>query len=296
MIFNRSNNGAEELRVATSSYYANADFEKIAGIVEQVQGEIARQIGADVMASIEQDYIGGTDSPLIRAAQRTVGYMSVLRYFRLNDISHETDGRKVKMDSDNERRPFEWQLERDDAMHLEEYYNAFDNLVMLLQDNATFKQSELYKRISGLCIKTASVLEWVSGVEATPHLYLRLVPYLYEAQLFVEKRLGSDIASAEDEMLKYLAQCAVGHRAMALFVQKTEMKALPSGAIREAVTSGGSSSRTTTQMLHDYYDHMMTLSSNYIKDMQCRRDELASCHDEHLVVPENSADNKYFIV
>lgn len=296
MIFNRGNNGAEELRKVTSSYYANADFTKISGIVEQVESELAKQIGVDVMNTIEQAYQNGDETPLVYAAQRTVGYMSVMRYFRLNDISHETDGRKVKMDSDNERRPFEWQLERDDQMHLEEYYNSFDRLVMLLWEDATFQQSELYQRIQSLAIQSAGVLEWVTGIEATPHLYLRMVPALYEAQQYVEKRLGSPFSSVSDDALAYLFQAATGNRAVALFVQKTEMQTLPSGAFRVAVNQSGSTKSSTTDQLHDFYQHVLAVSEGYVKDMQCRRDVLANAHDSHLVVPKNDAENKYFIL
>ena len=296
MIFNKDGRGAEELRRATSSYYANADFEKISGIVETVQREIARQIGVEVMDAIDAAYNGGEESALISAAQRCVGYMSVLRYFRLNDISHETDGRKVKMDSDNERRPFEWQLERDDQMHLQEYYNAFDRLVLLLQNNNTFKEGELYKRQQQLCITNAGVLEWVTGIEATPYLYMRMVPFLHMAQMKVEERLGSAIADISDEALKFLAQAATGNRGVALFVQRTEMRLLPSGAFREAVAAGGSSKSSTTSQLHDFYQHMMEVSENYVKDMQCRRDVLADAHTDHLVVPNNDEKNKFFIV
>lgn len=296
MIFNKDGHGAEELRQVTGSYYANADFDKISGIVDAVQNEIARQIGVEVMASIDTSYQNDQDAELVKAAQRCVGYMSVLRYFRLNDISHETDGRKVKMDSDNERRPFEWQLERDDQMHLQEYYNAYDRLVLLLQDNSTFQESDLYKHQQLLCISNAGVLEWVTGIEATPYLYMRMIPALYQAQLKVEERLGFAIANIADESLKFLAQAATGNRGVALFVQRTEMRLLPSGAFREAVTAGGSSKSSTTSQLHDYYQHMLEVSEGYVKDMQCRRDVLADEHTEHLVVPANDKDNKYFVV
>lgn len=296
MIFNRNGKGSEELRTSTGSYYANADFDKIAGIIEQVQAETGRIIGTEVMSAIDKRYQAGESDDTIRAAQRVVGYMSAIRYFRLNDISHETDGRKVKMDSDNEKRPFEWQLERDDRMHMEEYYSALDELVYLLRENETFQKSDLYRSISKLCIKTAGVLAWVTGIEITPHLYLRLVPSLYEAQLYVEKRLGSSTQEIDDELLDYLAKAAIGRRAVALFVRKTEMKSLPGGAFREAINFGGFSVRSTTEMLHDYYNHMLQASEAYVHDMQHRRDEIAGGAVQHLVMPNNDAKNKYFIV
>ena len=294
MIFNRLDNGAAELRLATGSFYANADFSKIERLVEAAQSEVARLLGKDVMAAIEADYQEGKDTPLVRAAQRAVGYMATLRYFRLNDISHETDGRKVKMDGENERRPFEWQLERDDAMHLAEYYNALDELVTLLMDDEQFRQTELYARISSLIIGHAGVLEWVTGIEATPHLFLRMVPMLHEAQLYVAKRLGGDLATIDDEQLAYCAKAAVGNRAVALFVEKTEMKALPGGAFREAVSGGGRSVGSTTSQLHDFHDHLVRVSENWVHEMQHRRDELAGVEGEHLIMPVNDAKNKFF--
>ena len=283
--------------MATSSYYANADFDKIAGIVRQVQTELAKQVGSDVMNAIDTAYNDGEDSPLIAAAQRTVGYMATLRYFRLNDISHETDGRKVKMDGENERRPFEWQLERDDRMHLEEYYRAFDHFVTLLMDDATFKKGELYRRLSSLLITKADTMEWVTGIETSPHLFLRLVPLIHEAQLYVQKSYGeSPLAGIEDESLKFLAQCAIGHRALALFVRRTEMKALPAGAFRTAISGGGTTERSTTEQLHDFYREEMECSEGYVHDMQTRRDALADEAVSHFVMPENDAANKYFRV
>lgn len=297
MIFNRADNGSEELRQATGSFYANADFDKIAALVEQVQGEVAKQIGTEVMASIDADYNDGKDSELIHAAQRTVGYMATIRYFRLNDISHETDGRKVKMDGENERRPFEWQLERDDQMHMEEYYNAFDHLVTLLMDDETFQAGTLYQRISALLVDSASALEWATGIEVSAHLFLRLVPLLHEAQMYVQKSYGEQpLSGIADETLKFLAQCAIGHRALALFVRRTEMKALPGGAFRTALTGGGRSESSTTEQLHDFYKEELRCGEEYVHDMQTRRDALADEGVDHLVMPENEEGNKFFRV
>lgn len=283
--------------MVTCSFYANADFTKIAGMVAAVQAEVAKIIGDDVMETIEAAYNQGGDSDIIRAAQATIGYMATMRYFRLNDISHETDGRKVKMDGENERRPFEWQLERDDRMHLEEYYNSFDRLIGLLMEDSNFQQSKLYQRMSGLVVKDCETLNWVTGIEFSNHLLIRLLPLLNEAQMYVQKSYGSaPLSEITDEGLLFLVQSAIGHRAMALFVRRTEMKALPAGAFREVITSGGGKGDNTTEQLHDYYRHEMETAEGYVHDMQTRRDEMANESCEHLVMPENDEGNKFFRV
>lgn len=297
MIFNREHNGSEELRRATGSFYANADFSKISAIVEQVQGEVGKQIGTDVMAAIDEDYNNGEDSELIKATQRTVAYMATMRYFRLNDISHESDGRKVKMDPENERRPFEWQLERDDQMHLEEYYHAFDHLVTLLMDDSTFQESALYTRLQALLIQDVDTLQWVTGIEITPHLFLRLIPLLHEAQIYVQTAYGeAALSSIEDESLLFFAQSAIGHRAMALFVRRTNLRALPAGAFKTALMSGGKKETSTMKQVYNYYKDEISCAEGYVHDMQTRRDTLANESVDHLVMPENDEQNKFFRV
>ena len=297
MIFNRRNNGAEELRMVTCSFYANADFTKIASMVATVQTEVAKIVGADVMGAIEAAYEQGEDSEIIRAAQATIGYMATMRYFRLNDISHETDGRKVKMDGENERRPFEWQLERDDRMHLEEYYNSFDRFIGLLMADTNFQQTQLYQRMNGLVVKDCETLQWVTGIEFSNHLLIRILPLLNEAQMYVQKAYGeAPLSGIDDEGLLFLVQSAIGHRAMALFVRRTEMKALPAGAFREVIMSGGGKKDNTTEQLHDYYREEMQTAEGYVHDMQSLRDYRANENVAHLTMPENDENNKYFRV
>ena len=76
MIFNRRNNGAEELRMVTCSFYANADFTKIASMVATVQTEVAKIVGADVMGAIEAAYEQGErcgTSDLMTSVMRPTG-------------------------------------------------------------------------------------------------------------------------------------------------------------------------------------------------------------------------------
>ena len=170
---------AEQLRSLTGSYYANNDFSKISSIVTAVEKELLQLLGMQSFNSL------GTDAKT--AAQQAVAYMATMRFYRLNDISHEDVGRKVKIDKENEARPFEWQLARDDRAHLEEYYRALDRLVDSLQDDNTFKQSKIYQRMQLLIVKDADIMNYLTGIDHSPWLYIRLIPFLAESQRFVEK-------------------------------------------------------------------------------------------------------------
>jgi hypothetical protein len=170
---------SEDLRNLTGSFYANNDFSKIENTIKGVETDICRILG---MQSLE-----GLAGDAKLAAQQAVAFMATMRFYRLNDISHENAGRKVKIDKENEARPFEWQLARDDRAHLEEYYRALDRLVFCLMGNENFHQSALYQRIQKVIIGNADELTWLTGIEPSPWLYIQLLPFLLESQQFVEK-------------------------------------------------------------------------------------------------------------
>lgn len=187
---------AEQIRNLTGSYYANNDFTKIEHIVKGVEQELC--------TTLSMDTLDGLEGEAKLAAQQAVAYMATMRFYRLNDISHENAGRKVKIDKENEARPFEWQLARDDRAHLEEYYRALDRLVDSLQSDTAFQQTRLYKRMNSLIVKDADSLSYLTGLDPSPWLYLRLLPYLDESQRFVAKAYGTGfrdgIAEAGDEL------------------------------------------------------------------------------------------------
>lgn len=134
MIFNRDHNGAEELRNLTGNYYANNEFNKIRSDVKAATYSLCRIIGDAVYNRALQAYTNkeesGTDEgqiadvdKFIGLVQRPIAIMATLQMYRKNDVSHEDSGRKVVVASDGtDKIPWEWQLDRDDTIHMEEYY------------------------------------------------------------------------------------------------------------------------------------------------------------------------------
>lgn len=119
MIFNKKENGTKELRELTGNYYANNDFGKIKGEIELATEELSALIGEEVYKKAEEAYLNDTteEDELVRKVQRPIAIMATLRMYQKNDLSHEDDGRKFKIATDNsEKLPWEWQLDRDDAL------------------------------------------------------------------------------------------------------------------------------------------------------------------------------------
>ena len=165
MIFNKNKNGAKELRELTGSYYANNSFSKISGDIEVATEELTVLIGEPVMQLAEKYYQNGEDNELVRKVQRPIAIMATLRMYQKNDLSHEDDGRKFKMATDNsEKLPWEWQLDRDDALHLEDYYRSVDALIRYLNKTGLqeWMQTDTYKPLSGLSFVMETPLTCIS--------------------------------------------------------------------------------------------------------------------------------------
>ena len=286
---------SEQLRNLTGSYYANNDFEKIESTVMAVEYELQATIGLSSLDSLKGDALS--------AAQRAIAYMATMRFYRLNDISHEHEGRKVKIDRENEARPFEWQLARDDRAHLEEYYRAIDRLIYALRDNTEFKESDIYKRQQNLIITTADTLTWLTGADNSPWLYLRMVPFLADSQRFVEKAYGDCLTPenfgdlfASTDTIVYAAQKSVALGAIALMGRRLSLQAMPYGLMKIFESDGGGNRKEAAALdrLDDYLKHLSNEQQYWLNEMKHLRD-IASDKEQvtHLQMPENDPQNKY---
>lgn len=288
-------NTSKELRELTGSYYANNDFEKIKNIVDAVELELCSTLG---MATLEN-----LTGEALLAAQQAVAFMATMRFYRLNDISHENAGRKVKIDKENEARPFEWQLARDDRVHIEEYYRALDRLIHALQDNTEFKESDIYKRQQSLIITTADTLTWLTGADNSPWLYLRMVPFLADSQRFVEKAYGDRLTPdgfgdlfASTDTIVYAAQKAVALGAIALMGRRLSLQAMPYGLMNVFDSDGGGNRKEAAALdrLDDYLTHLSDEQRYWIEEMKQLRDRAAGGElSTHLQMPENDPHNKF---
>ena len=301
---------SEQLRNLTASWWANADFSRIAFIIYDVEHELAAIIGHDTMQWLSEGDGRGTDAYLHAAS--AVGYMACMRYYRLNDISHQDGGRKVKIDKDNEARPFEWQLARDDRAHLEEYYRALDRLLAALQSVEAFRASKIYQQMQQLIIADADTLSTLTGLDPSPWLYVRLVPFLLESQHFVERAYGSPLAALAQSAdgfppsspLLEAAQRATALGAIALMGRRMSLQQLPYGLMQLVVSNGGGNQETqpTIDQLANYLRHLSHDQHYWLNEMRTLRDQAVASVSggspagvpTYLQVPDNAPGDKCF--
>ena len=290
---------AEQIRNLTGSYYANNDFKKIESILLSVEDEISDIIGHNMMAQLAAESEGGQsiNPKAVKSCQQAVAFMATMRFYRLNDISHENSGRKVKIDKENEARPFEWQLARDDRAHLEEYYRALDRLMRALEDDPRFQETDTWKRKNVLIVKDADSLSYLTGVEPSPWLYVRMIPYLVDSQRFVEKAYGSALSGITgDDELEHAAQMAVALGAIALMGRRSSLQTLPYGLMKIFESNGGGNTQEAASIdqLNDYLKYLSKEQHYWLNEMKNLRDEAAGTEKAtHLQMPENDKQNKF---
>lgn len=238
---------SEQLRALTGSYYANNDITKMEGEISQAADELGRLIGHSIIAKAEAAEEGDELRTLV---QRPVAILACLRMYQKNDLSHEDDGRKFKVSTDGvDKIPWEWQLDRDDAIQMEAYYRAVDSLVDYLNTNLPdeWKQSRLYRETRSLIVKDAEEFDRYYPIQRSGRIFLLLVPFIREAQeMTVKPAYGKTewetlITEGEDESeAHYAASMAVCLLAMSAALTRLPLKVLPCGVVRGYLAESGS--------------------------------------------------------
>lgn len=303
MIFNKNNTGSRELRELTGNYYATNDFAKITGEINAAADEITALISTKVYATIEDYYTSNAvgKEEIIRKLQRPIALLATLRLYQRNDLSHEDSGRKFKIDGANEKLPWEWQLDRDDAIHLEEYYKSVDVLIRALNasDITEWKQTKAYVQAQKLIIRSGADFEDYFPINRSERTYLLLSPFIREAQmLHVERAFGSGWSAlladstVNESSVHYAACKAVALLAMSTALKRNQLKLIPAGVIRSYVAESGAmnsdpASLEDVRLLSEWmYDDAMV----WLEEMKKARDGVTT---ERQIMPKNDPNNKY---
>lgn len=221
MLFNKTEKGTEDLRKLISFLYKSIKFEDIVPDLELAHEEMEAIVGSEVMEAAEDHYLLETyETPetdeeklltkLVNHLQLPIAYLAYKEYAATNDISHDSNGRKMVMDPASEKMPFEWLLERDDHAILSKAYKTTDRLIKFLDDNfdkapisTTWATSEAYG-LSKLCfINSATEFDAIFPIEKSRRFFLAVLPLIKENELLrIRPVLGITLFDAMKEKIK----------------------------------------------------------------------------------------------
>lgn len=305
MIFNLNKQGAAELRRMTGNYYAGNDFSAIEMDIEDATDELIQVIGRAVYDKAENAYLKGDGNDqvrLVQLVQRPIALLATLHYFQRNDVSHEDSGRKVKLSSDGtDKIPWEWQLDRDDSIHLQAYYSAVERLIRWLNESkdADWKNSDAYRNAAGLLIRSGREFDTYFPISQSERMYILLLPFLREVQIAtVSPSYGEGFDKLLDATsdVRYAASKALALLTMSVALRRMPLQLIPYSVVQGFNAANGMvdsqpASLADTQRMAAMLE---ADAADWLERMRKLRDG-ASGEDIPLL-PSNSKTNKYFRV
>lgn len=307
MLFDKVQNGSEELNSLTGQWFASTPFYLIRTEIDFAAQELGSVVGSEVVDAAEEAYLAGTDPDFVDAVRLPVAFRAIARYAQLSGVSHEGTGRKVKMD-DNEKMPFEWMIDRDDRAMLDRYYRALDALYRYLEKNevASWMSSPM-RALTGRCIvRNLNEFERFYPVDGSQYAWHLFVPLIVDAQEnVVEPFVGAEIwerilsADGSDDAtaLRLRSRAALLAVLIALVTaaRRWSLDILPLSVARRFSPSyqGNRESRAAETREIDWFIEKTTAQIAQVKD---DLKKLAGTAGEACLLPENDPTNKFATV
>jgi len=330
MLFNYNNNGSDELRSILGTYYASNDFDIIAPFIKIEERKIRDLIGQDLFDRIHDFYNSqssgsGSSSTenqesttinqqLLDLVRYPVAVFAQLRHGQSNLVSHEDTGRKVKIDPENEKMPWEWMLDRDDSAQMHLGFEALENLFEFLDDNindiSEWKSSNAWKKSQYLFITDAVQFDEIYPIDKSRRFYYSVSSLMAEVERkTIRPAIGNLYFELKDEMqssggisdehsdLYYLVCDAIPLHTMILAAQRFNIQIMPEGVTQRILSESESRNAATNasaDVLDAYINHLQPIADDAINDI--KKFILATDPEanDYPIKPNNSPDNKFF--
>lgn len=264
MLFNKDNNGSEELQQITGYYAAANQFSVIEAEVKDATRAVAGLVGSGVVAAADSAYHNNQNPDFVAAVRTPIAILAVARYSRGNLVSHEDSGSKVKVDG-NEKMPWEWMLDRDERAQQERWYRALDALYAYLETTNpdSWQNSDARARVGRSIVRALDEMEAVYPVDGSFYVYYMLQNLVVECQGQLRKMIGDEkwalitanpVADANMELLRVCQRWAI-LSALVKAVRRWSLEVFPLSIARRFCPSynGGRSSRAATREEMDAY-------------------------------------------
>ena len=216
-LFNKNDNGAQELVKALGMISDAVDFSKWEPVMPMAMRQFSGIVGSDVLYHLCRLY--AQDSPtdgeqlLVDYAQQAVAFFAWLRVIPTLDAQHGAAGRQKKL-GENEKGMTALQEYKDELNILNLAYEAVDCLVeQLEQQNTDFWLKSRARQLMGrLLIRNKPEMDEYYHI-GSHRLFLVLAPIMREVQRSeILPRIGKERMKALQDYLKRQAQ---GHEGAA---------------------------------------------------------------------------------
>jgi len=261
MLFNKSNNGQSELKALLGFLHASNSFANIQTDILLEEENMIELIGKPVMDKAQAHYSSVNYNTageyalldnLVHYIQLPVAYYATHNYASHSDVTHGDDGRKVVIDSANEKMAWEWMIARDDEATLNKAHKTTDRLISFLDANAAniseWKDSDAQKLARSLFINTAKQFSDIFPIDNSRRFFIKILPFIRESErkhllpVLGKTRyddmkaaiLSGDFTDKEDMLL--LIRVPLVYYALSLAVKRLSISILPNGIFQDYIS------------------------------------------------------------
>lgn len=320
ILFNKNSNGAVELKEITGSYYANNDFKKIQSEILDKTEKIINLVGEDVYELAEDFYHGNDHSDenlqaLTQHLQLAIAYGAAVDFFRLNIVSHEDSGRKLKL-GQNEKMPWEWMLDRDDEIHQQKANAAIDRLIAYLDksDLQEWKDSDAQKATRALFVNNTLLFDSIYPIDKSGYFFHSILPFIGEVQrtqimpaLGPQKYLellqfhqnSDNSGNSEDadlELLLVLVQQVIPLLTILIAVERLSISVMPYGLVQQFKSERQTKNAglIATEDAIKKFSLRLDRSAQRAFDIMKKQVNSDFDYDDYPLLPDNPEDQKFF--
>jgi len=324
MLFNKNNNGNEELRKLTGSYYASNDFNKIIQDIILSEEDLIKIIGQEVYDRAENFYNltdedlatltdeeRELDDSLLERVRLPIAIYATFMMYRKNDISHESSGRKVKMDPENEKIPWQWQLERDDEIQLESYYRSIDRLIdwMDVKEIPEWINTDTKKAMTKQLIKSAAEFDLYYPIDRSSRFFVMVSPFVREVERkYIRPALGKELyekyigivtdppLSDAEKAWKEWIYPAIPLLTMSIAFRRMPLALIPFGVVRNYISQSQTMNASNPAGMDEIFALARDLEKQGLTAIADFKNERSGSEVLFPLLPNNDPANKYMKV
>lgn len=306
-------NDSKTLRKLSSSWFESNDFKNIELDVEMETEELAKIVGDDIIdlaqGIADKDSTTEDESKLLQRVQLPIALMAVFRYYQSNTVSHD-DTRKLKIDAVNEKIPFQWMLDRDDAAHLAKAQRAVDRLISFLDKSKIEQWISSPQKVATkkLFVNNTDVFGDYYPIDNSARFYYLAAPLLREVQTnAIKDALGADyeplltnfqendLSNFQKELLEFVRRAQV-LSTLALAVRRLNTQVLPDGIVKAMKSEGHTQNANrpaTVEEINYFSKRLEQDAAEYIDKIKRKRYENSPEKMEYQLLPKNDPKQKF---
>lgn len=241
-------NNTDELNEYLGFLDVDVEFKELKSKIVYATNDIIDQIGQAIydLAVAEYEKENG-DAFFILHVATPIAIQAYRKYAPQKDVSHTNKGRISRIE-ENEKTPFDWQIEDSNNALERDYYESLDKLIKYLDVNITaWKQTDQYKKSANLFISNASTFDDLFPIGKSRLLFLKLAPGIRKFQNSdIKKRLGEELCtslldgSTTNDALVLKIQDALVAASMAWAYRRYSVQMFPEGVVQSYISDRNS--------------------------------------------------------